>query len=239
MTKYTTLTVIALQCFANLVFPQVYDRPSYVIHDTGTIPFNDTIKTYVYFINDSILLVEETIILYTSDDRKSQIEQSREYAPWYYFLVNRNTKRHKLFKVNFQGEISFEGDNPMSAKTLPIDFLYGGNEPAYIVENFHNKSTRTDSSNVTIISIIPEKQPDFTHRLYFKKRNYDNIDIPSLSPLADFKLNEDKFCYMTEVISNKEPNYFGRTQILRNYSINSRQKETLQKLLNRIKNFSD
>lgn len=225
--------------FVSQTHAQNHISPNYLIQYTGTIPFNDTVKTYVHIINDSILIVEETIILNSDKFGSNDSTKTKEYAPWYYYCINKNTKRHKLFKVDFDGKLSYEGDNPMNENTNHIDFLYGGEEPAFTIENFLTKSTRTDSGEVTIVSTIPDRYPDFTTKYYFKKRDKNNYDIPSLSPKADSSLNTGKYCYMTETISNKEPNYYGRTEIFRNYSMNKKQNYALQKLIVTMTTLSD
>jgi hypothetical protein len=221
-------------CGINTTYSQVNYSPSYVIHNTGTIPFNDTVKTYIYFLNDSSLLVEETIILYENGDGKQRPNEYKEYAPWYYYMINRKTQTQKIFKVDFDGNVSFKGNQPTNQSSLQNNFLYGGEEPAFTPNNFLNKSSRVDSSGITIISTIPEKYPEFILKYFFKKRENSDKDRPSLSPLADLYLNENKYCYMTETISIKDPNYFGRTEILPSGFAYPKQKPFLQNLLKNL-----
>ena len=212
---------------------QRLDYQSFIIQFTGSMAFDDTVKTYLYFINDTFLLVEQTSIVYREEIAGKEHETQKQYDPIFYYWINRQTKRHKRYKVSLKGEILFEGEYSPNTNTKPFDVIYSNDEPAFTSDDFQNKSTRIDSGDVTIVS-VPRISTEFTVRCHFKRRESHDQDLPSLSPLGDSLLNMAKYCYLKETYLNNDPSFFGKIQIVKSYFQYPKQKKYLELIINRI-----
>jgi hypothetical protein len=182
----------------------------YLIQFTGTMAFDDTVKTYLHFIDDSILLVEQTSIVYYENLNRTE---SKRYDPTVYYYINRISKKHKLYKVSLRGEITFEGEHTPNTSTKPFDAIYGEYDSTFTREEFLTQSTITDSGNITIVS-IPKQEAFHFSRFLFKKREKQTFNTPSLSPLGDSLIGGQKFCYRHEIIATIDPTFFGRKEIV-------------------------
>ena len=235
MTNYRHICRITLGLFAMIAFQKESKSQSqyiqrYVLQFTGTMALDDTIKTYLHFINDTIILVEQTSIVYHEELNGDVSKETKSYDPITYYWINRLTKRHKLYKVSLRGEITFEGEYMPNLSTKPFDGIYGENDSTFTKEEFLTKSKMIDSSGITIVS-IPKQGAFHFSRFLFKTRNKSNFKIPSISPFGDSLIGNNKFCYRHEIIGTNDPTFFGRKEIVESDYWYPKQKHIFNELL--------